>query len=447
MKLKAQIKFYLVFAAVLIAVGGNAQNEITVREAIELALERKLQIRIADKNNEIAEKNNTWSEAGAFPTLSVSLTSANGLQDNTKNPFTFTPGMILSQSLQPALSLDWNIFSGMGVIMSKRRLEQLEEQSKGNATVIIETTVSDIIKGYYSAVMHKERLELLRELTAFSREQVKYYELKEEYAGASSLELMQFKNQYLSDSTNLLMQEISYRNALRNLNLLMNLPLDSLLNPTDQLDFILPEINGIEAKRQLVENNNNLKNQMINIRLSEIQTKYQRSFLFPTLTFQGGIQPGFSWIREVKNDLFEAETQTLMYSANLTLRYNVFNNWKSKRAVEVSKIQEEISQLNYDEMKNSLMNSMEGLLEMFEARNRLVAVSSQNIEYAGRVWEIGQERLRLGTINSIELQTLRNSYINARLTHLDNLYNRVEVFFEIFRLTGNIGLYHSQVVE
>lgn len=420
-----------------------SQQEISARQAIELALERNFQIRIAEKNTEIAQKNNAWSEAGAFPTLSVGLTSANAIQDNTQNPFTFTPGIILSQSVQPSLNLNWNIFSGMAVWISKRRLEQLEDQSKGNATVIIETTISDVIKAYYSAIMHKERLELLRELTKFSREQVRYYELKEAYAGASSLELMQFKNQYLSDSTNLLMQKISYDNARRNLNLLMNVSLDSLMIPSDKLDFILPEINSIEAKRQLVENNNNLKNQMINVQLSELQTKYQRSFLYPTLSFQAGIQPSFSWIREVQNDLFNAETQTLVYSGNIVLRYNLFNNWKTKRAVEVAKIQTQIAELNYEEMKVSLLNSISGLLEMYSARNQLVSLSYENLEYANRVWEIGQERLKLGTINSIELQLLRNSYINARLSHLDNLYNRIEVFFEIFRLTGNVGLYHA----
>lgn len=443
MKLKMINKFLLCAVFILTSVTLSAQQQITAKEALEIALERNFQIRIAQKNYDIAEKNNSWSEAGAFPTVDLSLISSNSLQDNTKNPFTFTPGIILAQSIQPSLNLNWNIFSGMAVTISKRRLEQLEAQSKGNATVIIETTVSDVIKAYYSAIMHKERFELLKELAAFSREQVKYYELKEEYAGASSLELMQFKNQYLSDSTNLLMQEISYNNARRNLNLLLDVSLDSLYEPIDELDFILPEINSSEAKKQLVENNNNLKNQMINVQLSELQTKYQRSFLFPTLSFQAGVQPSYSWIREVKNDLFNAETQTLVYSGNIVLRYNLFNNWKSKRAVEVAKIQAEIAELNYEEMKGSLLNSISGLLEMYQARNQLVSLSYQNIEYANRVWEIGQERFKMGTLNSIDLMTLRNSYINARLTHLDNLYNRIEVFFEIFRLTGNIGLYHA----
>ena len=441
MKLSRISRYVLVLFLVL---SGTIQGQqLTIKEALEIALERNFQIQIAQKNTAIAEKNNKWSEAGAFPTVDLSLTSSNAFQDNTKNPFTFTPGIILAQSIQPGINLNWNIFSGMGVSITKRRLEQLDAQSKGNATVIIETTISDVIKAYYTAIMHKERLELLRELTAFSRRQVKYYELKEQFAGANSLEIMQFKNQYLSDSTNLLMQEISYTNARRNLNLLLNVSLDSLYEPTDQLDFILPEINSIEAKRQLVENNNNLKNQMINVQLSELQRKYQRSFLFPTLSFQAGVQPSYSWIREVQNDLFEAETQTLVYSGNIVLRYNLFNNWKSKRAVEVAKIQEEIAELNYEEMKSSLLNSISGLLEMYQARNQLVSLSYQNIEYADRVWEIGQERFSLGTLNSIDLMTLRNSYVNAKLTHLDNLYNRIEVFFEIFRLTGNIGLIYD----
>lgn len=441
MKLRMNYKQIILTFFVLLSFSTFAQN-VTVKDAIEIALKQNFQIQIAQKNTAIAQTNNSWSEAGLFPTVALNVTNANAIQDNTKNPFTFTPGIILSQSVQPSLNLTWNIFSGMAVSISKLRLEQLEAQSKGNAMVIVETTISDVVKAYYSALMHKERLELLKELTQFSREQVVYYELKGEYAGSNSLELMQFRNQHFSDSTNFLMQEISYKNALRNLNLVLNLPLDSLLTLTDPLEFSLPEVNPRETQDQLYTNNQNLKNQLINIELSQIQTKLQRSFLFPTLSFQAGVQPSYSWIREIQNDLFQVETQTLMYSGNLVLRYNLFNNWKSKRAVEVSKIQEEIATLTYDEMKNSLSNTLINLLEMYHVRNRLVSLSFQNIDYANRMWSMGVERFKLGTLNSIELMALRNNYVNAKLTHLENLYNRIDTFFEISRLTGNFGLYY-----
>jgi outer membrane protein len=433
----------LLAVAILIGFSSNGQTPLSAKQAIELGLERNFQILIAEKNIEIAARNNKWSEAGMFPTISLNANYANAIQDNTNNPFTFTPGIILNTSLQPSLNLNWNLFSGFNVWITKQRLEQLENQSKGNAMVIIETTVSDIIKAYYTAVLHQEKLKLVKELVEFSRKQAKYYEIKEEYAGASSLESMQFKNQYFNDSINVLMQEMSFQNARRNLNLLMNVPLDSAFVLTDPIDFILPEINANQARNLLLSNNTNLKNQLINVELAELQTKIQRSFLYPTLTFQAGIQPNYSWVREIQNDLFSVNPQTMNYSASVALRYNLFNNWKTKRAVEVAKIQEQIAELRYDEMEQSMSNTLAAALELFAVRKQLVNLSGQNLDYADRLWKLANDRFSLGSVNSIDLMTIRNSYVNTRLTYLDNLYNRIESFFEIFRLTGNIGLYHS----
>lgn len=433
----------LLAVAIFIGFSVNGQTPLSAKQAIELGLERNFQILIAEKNIEIAQRNNKWSEAGMFPTVSLNANYANAIQDNTNNPFTFTPGIILNTSVQPSLNLNWNLFSGLNVWITKQRLEQLENQSKGNAMVIIETTVSDIIKAYYTAVLHQEKLKLVKELVEFSRKQAKYYEIKEEYAGASSLESMQFKNQYFNDSINVLMQELSFQNARRNLNLLMNVPLDSAFVLTDPIDFILPEINAAQARNLLLSNNTNLKNQLINVELAELQTKIQRSFLYPTLTFQAGIQPNYSWVREIQNDLFSVNPQTMNYSASVALRYNLFNNWKTKRAVEVAKIQEQIAELRYDEMEQSMSNTLAATLELFAVRKQLVNLSGQNLDYADRLWKLANDRFSLGSVNSIDLMTIRNSYVNTRLTYLDNLYNRIESFFEIFRLTGNIGLYHS----
>jgi outer membrane protein TolC len=130
---------------------------LSLQDAINLALERNYQILISNKQIDIADKNNKWSEAGLFPTVSLNATFNNVIQDNRDNPFTFTPGLILQQSFQPSINLNWNVFSGFFVLMNKQRLDYLEQQSRGNAMLIIENTVLEVIKVYYTAVLQKEK--------------------------------------------------------------------------------------------------------------------------------------------------------------------------------------------------------------------------------------------------------------------------------------------------
>ena len=139
-------------------------DSLSAKEAVLVALENNFDIQVSNAQIDISNKNNSWSEAGLFPTVSLNVGYNNTIQDNSNNPFTFTPGVILSRNLAPNLSLNLNLFSGFAVKISKQRLEKLEEQSKGNAMLVIESTILDVLKAYYSARVQYERLSILNEL-------------------------------------------------------------------------------------------------------------------------------------------------------------------------------------------------------------------------------------------------------------------------------------------
>jgi outer membrane protein TolC len=421
-----------------------AQQTLSAKEAVALALENNFKVKIAEKQVEIADKNNNWMEAGFFPTITIGASLNNTIQDNTNNPFTFTPGIILSQGITPSLTANWNLFSGLSMFITKDRLELLEQQSNGNSLAVIETTVQDVLKAYYTAGLQKERMLLFSTLKEYSRKRMAYYELKEKYSKSSSLELLQFRNQYLTDSTNYLVQEISYQNAMRNLLLIMNNSADSipLTFPelTDKLEISFPLVDFDKALEEMKSNNQNLKNQYISLELQKTATSYQRTFLYPTLSFQAGITPSYFWIREIKDDLLEAQTQTLQYYGNFNLRYNLFNNWKAKRSCDVAKIQEQIAELNTESMEQSLAITLRNVLELYKVRSKLVDISAENLNYATKAWDLAQKRFELGTLTSIELATFQNNYQNTLIQHYENQFNKMDTFLEIYKLTGKMGL-------
>ena len=425
---------------IFIGFSSFGQTNLSAQEAIFDALENNYQIIISEKQLEISEKNNSWSEAGAFPTVTLSVGNNNTIQDNTNNPFTFTPGLILSQSLTPSIGANWNIFSGFAVRMSKQRLEQVVEQSANNLTVVIESTIQEVLKAYYSAQLQKERKELFKSILSHSRSRYEYISLKAKYSTSNSLELLQFSNQYLTDSINLLMQDISYKNAIRNLKLVMNDSSNVVYNLTDKLELAINEINIEKAEEELFKNNRNLQNQFISLELQKTNTSFRRSFLYPTLSFQTGVNPNWSQLRDLNDDQLNITTNTVSYYGNLNLNYTLFNNWKNKRAVEVSKIQEEIASLNIDEMKKQLSYTLENLIELFHARTQLAEISYQNILYAEKAFEMAETQFDKNLINSIDLTSFQNSYETAMIQHYENLFNKLDTYLEIYKMMGKISL-------
>jgi len=440
MKLKILFSLLVAFNVLLV----QAQTKLSAKDAVFLALENNYKVQVAEKQVEIAQKNNAWSEAGLFPTVALTAAFNNTVQDNSNNPFTFTPGVILAQGFSPTLSANWNIFSGFAVKISKERLEQLEAQSNGNALVVIESTIQDVLKAYYAAQLQKERAMLFATLKEYSRKRIAYFELKDKYAKTTSLELLQFRNQYFTDSTNHLIQELSLKNALRNLMLLIN-PTETAADGsfpvlTDALDLDVPLFDLNQSLNELKGSNQNLKNQYIAIELQKKATEYQLSFLYPTISFQTGITPSSNWFRDLNQDNFKIQTEVLSYYGNFNLRYSLFNNWKTKRAVEVSKIQEEIAGLNLESMEKSLAANLTNLVEMYQLRTQLVSMSQINLNYATKAFDLAKSKFDLGTISSIELAVFQNNFQNTLLQHYENLFNRMDTYLEIYKMTGKIGL-------
>ena len=124
----------------------------------------------------------------------------------------------------------------------------------------------------------------------------------------------------------------------------------------------------------------------------------------------------------------------------MNLRYTIFNNWKNKRAVEVSKIQESIVSMNYKSMEKTVSSSLATLIDSFQGNSKLVEISTTNIDYATKTYDLADKRFNLGTLNSIDLMVFENSYQNQLLQHYEFLFNKINAFLEIYRLSGKLSL-------
>ncbi|MFK7787594.1 MAG: TolC family protein, partial [Crocinitomicaceae bacterium] len=118
----------------------------------------------------------------------------------------------------------------------------------------------------------------------------------------------------------------------------------------------------------------------------------------------------------------------------------LFNNFKNKRAVEVSRIQEEITELNIESITLTLENTLRNLVELYDARNQLVMISQQNLNYATKAYDLAEKRFKTGALNSIDLMTFQSSYESTMIQHYENLFNRLDTYLEIHKLTGKLGL-------
>ena len=75
---------------------------------------------------------------------------------------------------------------------------------------------------------------------------------------------------------------------------------------------------------------------------------------------------------------------------------------------------------------------------------QLVTISTQNMDYAQRAYDLATLRFNNGTINSVALMTFQSNYEATMIQHYENLFNRLDTYLEIYKLTGKLGLTYTK---
>ncbi len=440
--MKKKSIFLLGLFCVLLA---TAQEPLSLSDAIQLGLQRNYGILIEEGNVEVARNNNNWGQAGKWPTLTLNINQNNSLTNNVKvaNPFSLQ-GEIISNSVTPALNLNWVLFDGMNVKMSKRRLEQLQAESEGNASIVVANTIQAIILGYYVALLEQERLEEFGKQLGLSRDKFEYIKVKSDLGSAVTTDLLLEEGNYLTDSISYINQELLFRNAVRNLNVLLAEPnVSKMYQFSDVLEVPMETYELEDLRNRMIQENVDIKRQYITQALLGTNTELSRAGKYPRLVFAMGASENRG-----RNDLSNTNqganfpdpltSVTDNYFANFTLSYTLFNGGQINRSIKNAIVNERVGQLRVDELENSLDRDLLSALDQYNIRQQLYQINSRREEAARINLELSQQKFQNGTINSFDYRDVQNNYLSASILKLQAVYNLIDSKINLMRLTGGL---------
>jgi outer membrane protein len=376
---------------VSVALFGYAQDTLSLARAIQVGLKNNFDVQIGALNLDIAKNNNNWGQAGLFPSINLIANQPNSIvQRKPANPFAVA-GKNISDNLNGSLDVQFTLFDGFAVKLTKARLEKIEELTGGNARFIMENTVQGIILDYYQVLLQQEQLKVLIKNKEFSKERYHYIKLRKELGGAITFDVLQEQNNYLTDSATVLQQEIFLKNAVRNLNVLLNENINKTYRLTDPIPFESDEYKYEDLRDKMFRSNTNLRNQYISQELFRNATRLAESNYSPAILMNTGVNGSLDRLNAnfrvptgntientvgyvnrnqalpVYNSVNETALAPLTQTGNsygaylnLGLRFTLFNGGQIRRTVENARIQESIAQVSTDQLKLSLENDLLG---------------------------------------------------------------------------------------
>ncbi|HLR32902.1 MAG TPA: TolC family protein, partial [Fodinibius sp.] len=343
MNVRKGILFLLVsFTLVTVAKAQDTQGpeQISLPEAIDIALENSNQLKIAENDVQLAEYMVTNEKADYFPSVNANMSG----NRNIGRTFDQNTGEITEEtnnSFRSSISANLPIFSGLENLHSLRSSQYDKRSGEENLQRVRENIIFNTANNYLQFILDQHFLEIDRENLNASRNTLEQVQAQVEVGARPQVDL--FNQEAIVANNELAV--VNSENAVQSsrLQLIQTLQID----PRKDYEFSTPEIqdqNVTAADYNLdrlvavaLENRSDLKRETLNIQSLEHQMKSTRGSLYPTLSLTGSLSSSYSELRpfDFQDQFFD---QNIYRSFGLSLSIPIFANLDRRASVQTQQI-------------------------------------------------------------------------------------------------------------
>lgn len=413
----------------------SAQDRLSVEEAIGIGLENNYNIQIFENQLSVAENNKSLGNAGFLPMLDLTGSQTESVEDsefNAGDQAQTTTGA-RSSTTNASLNLNWTVFDGLGMFKTYNLLETLEEISDAELRLEVERLVREITLSYFDIVRIENQLQVLENTVDVSLERIGIEDTKFDLGSGSEVELLQARSDLNADRSALLRENIVLNEAKSTLNQLLARGPETEFTVSDEI----PIQRGLDEEQlyeKAMADNSELDIARMQQNATELEVKQIRSERFPEIE----LNSGYNYNRNEAGGGFIEFNETTGFSVGVTARVNLFDGFNTNRRIQNAEINQKNSQLQLDELRLLIQSRFRTLYRTYQNNLELVDLEQDNLSNAEETLDIALERLRLGTISSLELREAQRSFLEAENRLINAQFDAKFAETELLRLSGEL---------
>jgi len=428
---------FLPILLLLCVVKMNAQEILTVEDAVRIALENNYDIRISKNDLRIDKQNVSLANAGILPNVSANVTNNNSDLDTKQTQSDGSERELdgaKNLNLTYGVALNWTVFNGFRMFARHDQLKELEKLGEAELKLTILTKISDVITTYYDVVQQQQQLKAMDTTITISNMRLNLADNRYTIGKASKLEVLNAQVDLNTDTTLLLRQRELYANTKTLLNEILARDPKTEFRVIEIVEIdqslLLPDLMALAEKQ-----NPQLQAQIISKRISELELKQIKGDRYPVVN----INTGYNFTRSESSLGFitQSSGRGLVYGIGATM--NIFNGGLQNRNEKIAKIQVENSQLLIDQQKQSLNTQLVTAFQTYQTNLELSELEAKNETIAKQNMDITFEKFRIGTITTLEFRTAQLNYINAKVRNSNAQFQAKLSEIALKELAGNLN--------
>jgi outer membrane protein len=457
------IKKLLVLWIVAVPFAGWSQTrKLTLKECIDVALEKNLNIQRSQNNVDIFKTTLLQSKASFLPTV------------NAAGSYNQNFGRALNPVTNLFVNRDNNTLNAQGfasvTLINGLRLQYLLKQSQRDVLAADKDLAKakndvtlNVITLYVNVILNRELFENARFQLNSSEQQLD--RIKKQVA-AGSLPLANELNQEAQVATN----EVNLINQENQLNLSLLQLKQALQFPASEvIDIEIPEIpledlvldqNTEEIYAIALANMPEIASARLKVESSDFALRANRGSYYPRLSANASAQSNYASVSDVPRSELDGTISTsttplgqtiageqvfgyvpgtrqisdgygrgdqlqdnLFRSVGIQLNVPIFNNLQTRSTVQRSLIQKKNAEIAVLESENTLRQTIETAYNDALATSKTYSSSLKQVRAQEEAYRINKQRYELGAINFVEYNVSENSLFQSKSDLVRAKYN------------------------
>ncbi len=443
-KVNLRVLVYQAVITLLLFQTALAEINLTVHDAIDLALENNESYLIAKKELEKARNQIYEVRASALPQLSASFNVLRNWElpsfviDFDGEPMNLRAGTYYS--LTSSLTITQPIYNGGRVfsalsaakLYKKFSIEQLKMQEQ--------QLKYDVIAAFHGTIMAEDLLRVARQSVELAQAGLDVVKKMEAQGTVSDFEVLMAEVRLANAKPQLIEADAAARLANEALNNLIGLSLNERINLLYDMDsslYIIPEFDLDSARISSLEKRPEIKmmrlqNKMLKKAVSIAKAGYRPSInLLTTLQFQAQYDD---------NRWPDRKDWNRSALTAISISIPIFDSWKTPSRVKQAKLELSQSKLSEKELEDNLKLEIEQSWWNYQKARESLASQGHSVEMAKRGLAIARLRYENGVGTQLEMFEAEMSLTVAETNRAKAFYDLVTGYAALMKTLGEEDL-------
>jgi outer membrane protein TolC len=429
----------LYFIALLCPALAQAQQTLTLEEAIQQGITKQYSIQISRQRERIAANENSLGNAGFLPTITGSANknyTVSGLNQSFfggLRPPLVQSG-VNSNSGNAGVAMAWTLYDGKGMFILRDRFKELQNLGAKQTESNIENLIALISTTYYDIIRQSLRVNNFKKGLEISNDRLKLAKDRYEVGQGSKVDYYSAQVDFNEDKALLIAQEQAFTNTKIGFNTLLIKEYKADFSINNTID-LLPKLTLSELKMSALSQNPALIGAILSKKISDLETKNIQSQQKPQIDLVAGYNlnsvangAGFG-VEKGSSDVFN-------YGLRATI--NIFDGYNQKRRIQNAKINAEIASMQIEDLKNALLSALERTYVTYENSLNLIQLETENYAIAKQNIDIAFDRFKVGIATSYELREVQRNAVAAETRLIEAKFAAKSAEIELIRLSGNL---------